>query len=347
MATSHLGRFTAFCPSTFALPTRGTAAYRYGTRNRCGSGNASRKRINCCATGQIRNAAAVPMQRQGEEKKNIRLLACDMDGTILNSKSRITEQNIATVERLLAETDVQFIPATGKSRPGALKGMGRLGDILKDKYPNGVPGVYSQGLVVYSRDGDVIYEEALDGTLSLRVVEIAERFNLSLIAYSGDEIVSAFKDRFTDLLPSYHEPAVLSMEDWSNVIGKQALNKFIFMAKPERIDQVRPLIAQEIGAQANLTQAQANMLEVLPFGCNKGEGLKRFLKAEGIEADNTMCIGDAENDLEMFEFVGLPVAMNNALPSVKKAASVTLEESNDESGVAAAIERFLLQSRAV
>ncbi len=248
------------------------------------------------------------------------------------------------MERLLKETDVIFVPATGKSRVGALRSMGRLGTTLRDIHPKGVPGVFCQGLVVYGMDGDIVFEAGVDFNVASRVTELADALDLSLIAYSRDSILSNKEDYFTDLLPTYHEPAVTAIGDWNTVIspGKQVINKFIFMAEPTRIDSIRPIVQKELGEDAHCTQAQSNMLEVLPKNTSKGDGLRRLLGAWNISPDEVLGIGDAENDVEMLKMVGLSCAMGNALNSVKQVSQVVDLPSNDESGVSAAIHRFVL-----
>jgi len=83
------------------------------------------------------------------------------------------------------------------------------------------------------------------------------------------------------------------------------------------------------------------MLEVVPAGVNKWGGLCLLLDHLGIPAEAIMAIGDGSNDLEMVASAGLGVAMGNAVPAVKAAASVVVG-TNDECGVAQALERFVL-----
>lgn len=237
-----------------------------------------------------------------------------------------------------------FIPATGKSRVGALRCMGRLGTRLRSIYPKGVPGVFCQGLMVYGNNGDIVFEAGVDSRLALRVTELANALDLSLIAYSRDSIFCEKADLFTNLLPSYHEPAATAIGDWRTIISpeKQVLNKFIFMGEPTRIDSIRPLVEKELGEEAHCTQAQSNMLEVLPRNTSKGDGLLRLLDAWSISPDEVLGIGDAENDVEMLKMVGLSCAMGNALNSVKNVSEIVDLPTNDESGVSSAIHRFLL-----
>lgn len=91
------------------------------------------------------------------------------------------------------------------------------------------------------------------------------------------------------------EPQPEPVGDWESVVGKVSLNKFIFMAEPQRIDDIRPKIQAEVGDFSRLTQAQSNMLEVLPLGSSKGEGVRRLLTAVNVNPQNVLAIGDAEN----------------------------------------------------
>lgn len=150
---------------------------------------------------------------------------------MLNSKSNITQENVEAVERLTKETDVLFVPATGKSRTGALRGMGRLGEYLQERSTNGVPGVYCQGLIVYGMNGEIVFESGVEPEVSTKIVDIADELGLSLIAYSGDEIFSAQADEYTSLLPSYHEPAVIPLGDWNRAIGERTLSKVSIVKK--------------------------------------------------------------------------------------------------------------------
>ncbi|CAN8062242.1 unnamed protein product [Agarophyton chilense] len=263
-----------------------------------------------------------------------------MDGTILNSNSGISIDNITAVNRLLEETGVLFVPATGKSRVGALRSMKKLGERLRQIYPYGCPGVYLQGLLVFNTKGEVVYENKCDAKLTQAVTSIAKELEMPLIAYSRDRILCEEKHEIMDLLPSYHEPAATQVEDWEKAFDATPLNKFIFMAEPKLIDQLRPLVAEKVGEMGNLTQAQSNMLEVLPPNSSKGDGVRRLLDDLDVHPDNVLAIGDAENDLELLKMVGYSCAVGNALPSVKEVAMFKDLPTNDEHAVAHAIGRF-------
>lgn len=114
------------------------------------------------------------------------------------------------------------------------------------------------------------------------------------------------------------------------------------MADPERIDEIRPVVERTVGDLGRLTQAQGNMLEVLPRGGSKGEGVRRLLECVGVEKENVLAIGDAENDLEMLKMVGVSYAVGNASEQVKQVAMFREIKSNNEDAVAEIVERVVL-----
>ncbi|KAM3568197.1 hypothetical protein VYU27_009678 [Nannochloropsis oceanica] len=102
--------------------------------------------------------------------------------------------------------------------------------------------------------------------------------------------------------------------------------------------------ASYLGPRATLTQAQGDMLEVLPPGGSKGLGVQKLLEALKVDKANLLAIGDQENDLEMLKMAGTAVAMGNAPQHVKAVAGFQTR-SNDEDGAARAFERFCLDIR--
>jgi hypothetical protein len=87
------------------------------------------------------------------------------------------------------------------------------------------------------------------------------------------------------------------------------------------------------------------MIDVIPAGCSKGSSLAEWAALRGFTRDEVMAIGDNHNDLEMLTFAGIPVVMGNSVPELK-AFGWHETGTNDEGGVAAAIERFALREAA-
>mmetsp|Transcript_13377 Transcript_13377/g.27297 ORF Transcript_13377/g.27297 Transcript_13377/m.27297 type:complete len:403 (-) Transcript_13377:89-1297(-) len=160
--------------------------------------------------------------------------------------------------------------------------------------------------------------------------------NISLVAFSFDRILCEKHDEWTDLIVKYKEPrpeAVVT--SWHHTAKQQAANndgegvplhKLIILGHPDQLERLRPLLADHISSKlgddaAELTQAVPTMLEILPKGCSKGAGVEALLDYLSIDPSTVFAIGDAENDIGMLKLCGVSVAMGNAAPAVKAAAS--------------------------
>lgn len=260
----------------------------------------------------------------------IQLVAIDMDGTLLNSQHQLSPGNEVALRRALAH-GIKIVFATGKTRTSAVP--------IIDKLKLDTPGVYSQGLVVYDGDGSVLYERTLADSLARKVANFATEANCSMVAYSGADIVTSVRDAYTDVFIKYHEPAPIAYGSWTAVFAARSINKFIIVSTREHIDQIRPRLEQAIGHEATIVQALDYMVEILPPGASKGDGLRRVLAHLQVDPAQVMAIGDGENDVEMLEIAGVGVAMGNAMPAARQVADV-VTGTNDEDGVAQALARL-------
>lgn len=273
-----------------------------------------------------------------------RVCFCDIDGTTLSSDNSLSEVNKNAI-RDLPYPRVKFIPATGKSRAGALASFdGELQALLRKRYPGGVPGVYLQGLVCYGEDGKLIWENALQPSVCRRTVEVSRELNLDLIAYArdGDSILCEKRNAEIDKVVEYHEPVPEEIGSWESVVDSVSIQKFLFMAPEARILETRPVVEKALLSKAEITRATEGMLEVLPYGASKAAGVTRLREHLRVDAAECFAIGDGENDELMLKEAGISVAMANAVPAAAKAAVYTTA-SNDEAGLAKALERFVFK----
>jgi Cof subfamily protein (haloacid dehalogenase superfamily) len=247
-----------------------------------------------------------------------------------------------TAIRAVQQKGIRFIVATGKSRGGVRIALGKLGEELTSGSATG--GVYLQGLIVY-KGGEVVYERTLEAAVALDVMAFAREKGVSLIAFNGDRILCEKMDESIASVTAQHEPMpeVVPLEDFisSSSSSTNRIHKLILLAPPSVISSIRPSLASYLGPRTTLTQAQGDMLEVLPPGGSKGLGVQKLLEALEVDKANILAIGDQENDLEMLKMAGTAVAMGNAPLHVKTVAGFQTR-SNDEDGAAMAFERFCL-----
>lgn len=294
----------------------------------------------------------------------IHLIASDIDGTLLDPHHRISPRTVDTI-RALQRKGILFIPATGKSRGGVRNALGDLGkeltspthtDTERETQPPSthsssslnfpVGGVYLQGLIVY-KGMDVIFERTLDRDITLAVLRFARERQISFIAFNGDRILCEKMDATIASVTAQHEPMpevadlenLLQPKTDTHTLTHTTIHKVILLGAPQQITAIRPDLQKFVGDNATLTQAQTDMVEVLPKGASKGEGVKKLLEALNIHTHNVLAIGDQENDIEMLKLVNVSVAMGNAPKHVKKVAKYETE-GNEVEGAAKAFERF-------
>jgi hypothetical protein len=114
------------------------------------------------------------------------------------------------------------------------------------------------------------------------------------------------------------------------------------MDDPARLRNVRTMLASALNGSATLVQSLPQFLEIVPAKSSKGTGVAWLLDYLGISPANVLAMGDGENDAEMLRLAGIGAAMQNAMQAAKEAADVVIP-SNNEDGVAAAIQQYVLE----
>ncbi len=261
---------------------------------------------------------------------NIKLIALDLDGTLENSQHVITPRTQAAVAAAQAQ-GMTVIIATGKTYYSGRQAREKLG--------LSTPSVHAQGLMVYAGDGSILYERDLSAEILREVVDAAAQFDADVIAYSRGRTLATERNAHTSVLEKYGEPPLTVVADLLDAPAQ----KLIAVADPAQIVRLRAVLAEQLAERASLVQANlTNMLEILPIGASKGDGVQRVLDHLGLDSAEMLAIGDGENDIEMLQMAAIGVAMGNAGQHVKDSADF-VTASNDEDGVALAIEKFVLK----
>ncbi len=266
----------------------------------------------------------------------IKLIAVDLDGTLLNSQHEMTARTEKAVKAAIAK-GVQVVIATGKTFHAAEHLVKRLG--LK------TPGIFVQGTVTYNSDGSIHSQQTLDSKVARQIITFAEDRGHQIGLYSGSRIlVRKLYPRMEQLTTHYHEPMPESVGALQNILDTTSINKIIAIYPDDgrRVQALRWQLNMQINGAARMLSAGIDdEIEILPPNASKGSALKTLLKEFGVSASQVLAIGDGENDIEMLQLAGIGVAVGNANQHVKDTAKAVVS-SNDADGVAEAIERFIL-----
>lgn len=266
----------------------------------------------------------------------IDLIAIDLDGTLLNNQHQLSDRNIQTVRKAI-ERGVKVVLVTGKTHHSAKSIIEKLGLTT--------PGIYNQGLITALPDGKITHQSFLDADVARHIITYAEDRGFDIAVYSGNKIlVKRLTSWFEDLHRKYQEPMPEAIGPLQNILSDMPINKIMALKEGDapKIKGLRWQLEIQYANQARVLQPIfGDMLEVLPPNTGKGTALKALLKDLGVKPEKAMAIGDGENDIDMFTLVGLGVAMGNAWDVVKEKANHVVG-TNDQDGVAEAIEKFVL-----
>ncbi len=276
-------------------------------------------------------------------KLPIRLLAIDIDGTLLDGKFQVSSANLAALRRA-HEAGVEIVLVTGRRHHFALPIAQSLGfDVAL---------ISSNGAVTKSASGQLFHRDLLPLETARAMLAHMEPFRGNLVLTFDREGKGALVLERTDELTS-------SIQRWI----ENNLQFIDFVVPIEQALVADPIQAMFCGTIRRMQRAEEQLraahladkitvlktrydvrdliiIDVLNHGCSKGHALERWASHRGFSREQVMAIGDNYNDIEMLEFAGVPVIMGNAREDLKQSGwRVTL--SNEQSGVAAAVEQLL------
>lgn len=284
----------------------------------------------------------------------IKLLALDLDGTVLDSRGQVSPENRSAI-RAAERAGVLVTIATGRR--------------FRDARPVGIDLEFNAPLIThngallkYAETLETVSASLLDLDTTREIVRVGKR-------YGGDALVSADPhgkgsmlydrvsddniplQRYLDWATRLHgddaENAVMHVRDLHDSLPEHEVIHISFSGGCEPMTKMLGFLETELAGRVTILptiypKMDFTLIDILPSGATKGTGVERLATLNGIDAQEVMVIGDNHNDLDMLEFAGTPVVMGNASPELLAQTAFHRTHANDESGVAAAIERFIL-----
>jgi hypothetical protein len=275
-------------------------------------------------------------------KAQFKLLALDLDGTLLDSAGRISEANMSAV-RKAQRAGVRVTVATGRSFASAE-------EFVRSIDPREPAITYNGALI---RNGAGVLKRFPLGEGAVReAVSLLRELGHPPIVYGADgrKFYERMDRRGRDLMsysktPETHLVRVddLGTREWDDVLRVSVITG------AECIRELHLAVTQRMGSRVRTVDTffpewDFWIFEILDAACSKSSALSFLCAASGIPREEVIAIGDNDNDIDMLSWAGLGVAMQNALQPVKEAAAWVTEKSNDGDGVAEAIERFVLRA---
>lgn len=266
-------------------------------------------------------------------KMAIKLFVTDLDGTLLESAKDVTAENIKAIQ-LAVDSGVIVTIATGRMYKAALPVAKALGV--------NVPIITYNGALIKSAAGEVLASDYLDAETVKEVINYCRSKQWYLQLYSHDELYFASYD---DYAKGYEQAQAIKghLVGWDG-LKKRTDNVCKLLSITDNADETNARVAELNERFADKLQAMrsnAHYVEIVKSGVSKAAGLKKLAGILGIAIEDTMAIGDGDNDLPMLKAAGHSVAMGNAVPAVKAACEYETGACLDN-GLAQAIYHYVL-----
>ncbi|KRM71272.1 sugar-phosphatase [Lacticaseibacillus brantae] len=268
---------------------------------------------------------------------SIKLVAIDMDGTLLNEHGQLNPATINAVKAAKV-AGVKIVLCTGRPLPGIQQFLPEL----ELNEPGDYAITYNGALVQHTSDGHVLAKHTLTYADYLRIEYVAQLIGVHSHAEDEVAIYTANHD-----ISSYtvNEVALVNMplkfQTADQFSRDHVFSKMMLIDDPEILAAAQKNLPADIKEDYYLVNSEPYYLEVLNKKASKGNGLADLANHLGIDVSETMAIGDQANDLSMLEYAGTAVAMGNAIDAVKNIANV-VTETNINDGVAKAINDLVL-----
>lgn len=276
-------------------------------------------------------------------KAPVQLIAIDIDGTLLNSEFKIPAANI-TALRQAHEAGIEIVLVTGRRHAFAMPIAEALGFELWL--------ISSNGAVTKSMAGQLFHQDLLPAATARKLLAHMDAFRSNCVITFDSETPGALVLEHADVLNGSISRWIEKNAPWIEFVVpiEKALVKdpiqVMFCGNIPRMREAESHLKAS-GMDHEITVLKTEyvarnlcMFDILNYGCSKGHAVERWAGHRGLTKGQVMAIGDNYNDIEMLNFAGHPVVMANASDAIKRLGfHVTL--SNDDAGVAAAIEQVL------
>lgn len=278
------------------------------------------------------------MQKVPSQKLKPRLIALDMDDTLLTSGLQISDRAVNSIQKLAAQK-IFIVICTGRMQKGIEPFVRRL-CLPQNEFSR--YAILSNGSLIFDLHSKrEIFSRKVDYEILLRAKEEAARLGLPCQVYDSENSFSNVENNFSrkEVILSKIE---LKVPDDFDSFLKQGFSKMLIPGDEQTIKKLFGILQNALGERAVIVISKPYFLEVLPPNSGKGEALEILSERLGIKMRDVMAFGDSMNDETMILKSGLSVAMKNGLQTIQDEAKFVTRFSNDEDGVADFLEEFVL-----
>lgn len=267
----------------------------------------------------------------------VKLIAIDIDGTLINSKMEIPPENHEAIQ-LAINQGVKVVLCTGRPTQGSIDETKKLCLYGTDGFLITYHGAVTTKLDTLERINShtISHDQVVD---LFHFTESVGTFGCTIT----DKSMGTIHDTMSDL--AKREAKLMKLEinqhTFNDLDRHKVYEKFMLMDDPQIIDRAEKLVSDDLHKSYTILRSDPHFLEFINKNADKGTAVASLAHQLKIPLDQVMGIGDGGNDLHLIETSGIGVAMGNAIPALKEIADY-VTDTNDQAGVAKAIHKFVL-----
>lgn len=271
-----------------------------------------------------------------------KLIACDMDETLLNDNHIICQRNIDLIKRAKKEYGVKFVPATGRGYSSIQKDLKILD--LYDQVGEYIIS-FNGGALTENKDNKLLQFKGLRFDKMKEIFEYGLNKDVCIHVYTKDKLyIYNLSQSEEERIKNQKLECTIMKENTVDFLEEEPIAKIIYQnINVQYLMGIEPDMRSITEGYCAVSYSSNRYMEFNSLGVDKGSGLINLAKILDIDIKDTIAVGDNYNDMSMLKVAGLSVAAGNAVEDVKRACNYTTEADNNEGVVAELIEKFILK----
>lgn len=262
-----------------------------------------------------------------------KLIAADMDGTLLNDSGVITPKTVMAIREAIASGAI-FTVSTG--RP--IQGVDKYNNLLNLKAPI---ITYNGAMIVKSDTREVLFSKTLLYSDAMTILKIGNEMCITMCVWASNKLYCNVHNKRVDDYKKLSGLEPILIDDY-NELAKSGITKILWYDQATVIEEVQEKLKDVLFEKVTYCTSKPTFLEFFHSEVSKAKAMKTIGKIYNIKREEMIAIGDGYNDLPMIEYAGLGVAMANAPEGVKQKSDYITQHSNNCDGIAEVIKKFVL-----
>lgn len=265
-----------------------------------------------------------------------KLIAIDMDGTLLNDNKQITEENVRVIKQAIQE-GIKVVISSARSFYRLYDYLEELDLIKSNQYT-----ICFNGAVIIENESErILQSKNFRADEVKRLIEIAKEYETDISLYAMNCLMTENIPEMLKRDKHFKNVNFKKIKYTTTDFDRDLIYKIVFVNEPEKILEIKSKLPQKLSNEYEITSSIPQYIEFVKKGITKANALQSVAAECKIKASEIIAVGDADNDIEMIKYAGLGVAMENASNNLKEKADY-ITASNNQDGIAKIIKKYML-----